>query len=230
MKSWIPQNYNFGQLDHTIEFIDSFWFWVNPCHTIQKGIIPILFLSPYYSYLNSNVFSAFTCMIWLTFWERWEFSCRLKLMNKLFFYMIQQSIWYCWVVTTKIVINPFDYFINPYFFSRVLLLILLPGKTPAWINWTDSTVGWDDLMKYIPFIISTTRFSKTCSWYYFHMAFQSIFFFWIYFLFFHKAFLSNSISLSFETWVLSHVPSFFRILNCYLLFLGCRESWLPLIG
>ena len=94
MKSWIPQNYNFGQLDHTIEFIDSFWFWVNPCHTIQKGIIPILFLSPYYSYLNSNVFSAFTCMIWLTFWERWEFSCRLKLMNKLFFYMIQQSIWF----------------------------------------------------------------------------------------------------------------------------------------
>lgn len=108
-------------------------------------------------------------------------------------------------------------FYKSIFFFRVLLLILLPGKTLAWINWTDSTVGWDDLMKYIPFIISTTRLSKTCSWYYFHMAFQSIFFFWIYFLFFHQASLSNSISRSFETWVLSHLPSFppriFRMLQ-----------------
>ena len=62
-------------------------------HYIPIAIIPIL------TYCLISFFHVV-----LTFWKRWK-KILIELMNRLFYNIIHQWVWYCWVVTA---INPFN--------------------------------------------------------------------------------------------------------------------------
>ena len=69
-------------------------------------------------------------------------SFLVEWMSQLFYNMIHESVWYCWVKTVKTLMNPFFYFlINLIFLFYIFIAeYFFPEKTILYVHWEESMV------------------------------------------------------------------------------------------